>query len=68
MFFDMEYDVFFVDLVIGKLLKFIYLKNYIKKVINGSKYCEILRYLINYFFCYRFIIFNIVKVIKKILV
>ncbi|WP_252716575.1 hypothetical protein [Acinetobacter haemolyticus] len=43
-----------------------YLKNYAKKVINGSKYCEALRHLTNHSFRHRFITLNIAKAIKKI--
>ena len=66
MFPDMEHDALFVDSVTGKPLKSTYLKNYAKKVINGSKYCEALRHLTNHSFRHRFITLNIAKSIKKI--
>jgi pimeloyl-ACP methyl ester carboxylesterase len=66
MFPDMEHDALFVDSVTGKPLKSTYLKNYAKKVINGSKYCEALNHLTNHSFRHRFITLNIAKSIKKI--
>ncbi|MFA0719116.1 site-specific integrase [Vibrio splendidus] len=65
MFPDMDHDALFVDSEKGTQLKPSYLKNYTKKIINGSKYCDALRHLSNHSFRHRFITLNIAKAIKK---
>jgi integrase len=62
---NIKHDYIFVDLHSGEPLKASYLKNYTKKVINGSKYCRKLRHLTNHSFRHRFITLNIAKAIKK---
>ncbi|MEZ8804276.1 site-specific integrase [Vibrio splendidus] len=66
MFPEMDHDAIFVDSKSGSQLKPSYLKNYSKKVINGSKYCDALKHLSNHSFRHRFITLNIAKAIKKI--
>ncbi|OBU24347.1 site-specific integrase [Photobacterium aquimaris] len=66
MFPDIKHDAIFVDLRTGKALKATYLKNYAKKVINGSKYCRDLRHLTNHSFRHRFITLRVAKSIKKL--
>ena len=63
---NMKHDAIFVDSKTGEPLKSSYLKNYAKKVINGSKYCRKLRHLSNHSFRHRFITLHIAKAIKKI--
>ncbi|WP_421866623.1 hypothetical protein [Motiliproteus sp.] len=66
MFPDISHDAIFVDSRSGKAIKSSYLKNYAKKVINGSKYCRDLRHLSNHSFRHRFITLTVAKAIKKI--
>jgi len=66
MFPEMGHDAIFVDSKTGHQLKPSYLKNYAKKVINGSKYSDALKHLSNHSFRHRFITLNIAKSIKKI--
>ncbi|MEW8347784.1 MAG: site-specific integrase [Candidatus Thiodiazotropha taylori] len=66
MFPDISHDAIFVDSRNGAALKATYLKNYAKKVINGSKYCRDLRHITNHSFRHRFITLNIAKSITKL--
>ncbi|GAB3535077.1 site-specific integrase [Photobacterium alginatilyticum] len=66
MFPDMDHDAIFVDSDIGTQIKPSYLKNYAKKVINGSKYSDALRHLSNHSFRHRFITLNIAKALNKL--
>ncbi|MGK0271348.1 MAG: integrase [Cocleimonas sp.] len=66
MFPNMDHDAIFVDSDTGAQLKPSYLKNYAKKVINGSKYCDALSHLSNHSFRHRFITLYIAKAIKKL--
>ena len=66
MFPNIDHDAIFVDARSGSPLKASYLKNYARKVIDGSKYCQDLRQLSNHSFRHRFITINIAKTIKKI--
>jgi len=66
MFPDLSHDAIFVDSRNGAALKATYLKNYAKKVINGSKYCRDLRHVTNHSFRHRFITLTIAKSIKKL--
>ncbi|MGK0272339.1 MAG: integrase [Cocleimonas sp.] len=66
MFPDMDHDAIFVDFDTGAQLSSSYLKNYAKKVINGSKYCDNLKHLSNHSFRHRFITFHVAKGIKKL--
>lgn len=66
MFPNMDHDAIFVDSRTGKQLQPSYLKNYAKKVINGSKYCDQLRHLSNHSFRHRFITLHVAKAIKKL--
>ncbi len=66
MFPDIKHDAIFVDSRNGAALKATYLKNYAKKVINGSKYFRDLRHITNHSFRHRFITLNIAKSIKKL--
>ncbi|WP_219702212.1 site-specific integrase [Marinomonas lutimaris] len=66
MFPDISHDAIFIDSRNGQPLKATYLKNYAKKVINGSKYCDDLRHVSNHSFRHRFITLNIAKSIKKL--
>ncbi|PTP35345.1 site-specific integrase [Vibrio splendidus] len=66
MFPDVEHDAIFVDSKTGAPLKPSYLKNYAKKVINGSRYCNDLRHITNHSFRHRFITFHVAKAIKKV--
>jgi len=63
---DIRHDAIFVDSRNGAALKATYLKNYAKKVINGSKYCRDLRHVTNHSFRHRFITLTIAKSIKKL--
>lgn len=63
---DISHDAIFVDSRNGKALKATYLKNYAKKVINGSKYCRHLSHVTNHSFRHRFITLTIAKSIKKL--
>lgn len=63
---NMDHDAIFVDSQVGTQLKPSYLKNYAKKVINGSKYCDVLKHLSNHSFRHRFITLHVAKAIKKI--
>lgn len=66
MFPHIRHDAIFVDARTGSPLKASYLKNYTRKVINGSNYCRDLRHLTNHSFRHRFITLNIAKAIKKL--
>ncbi|MGF1863039.1 site-specific integrase, partial [Photobacterium profundum] len=66
MFPDMDHDAIFVDSGTGTQLKPSYLKNYAKKVINGSKYADALKHLSNHSFRHRFITLHVAKAIMKI--
>lgn len=66
MFPEMDHDAIFVDSNTGSQLKPSYLKNYARKVINRSTYCDALKHLSNHSFRHRFITLNIAKAIKKI--
>ena len=66
MFPGINHDAIFVDARSGSPLKALYLKNYARKVIDGSKYRRDLRHLNNHSFRHRFITLNIAKAIKKI--
>ncbi|MCG6461574.1 site-specific integrase [Vibrio parahaemolyticus] len=66
MFPNMKHDGIFVDSKNGNQLKPSYLKNYAKKVINGSKYRDQLRHLSNHSFRHRFITIHVAKAIKKL--
>ncbi|MGR5379983.1 site-specific integrase [Vibrio harveyi] len=63
---DIDHDFIFVNLTTGTPLSLSYLKNYAKKVINGSKYCNALRHLSNHSFRHRFITINVAKEIVKL--
>lgn len=63
---DLNHDAIFVDSRSGKALKSTYLKNYAKKVINGSKYRRDLRHLTNHSFRHRFITLTVAKAVKKL--
>ncbi|CAK3276517.1 MULTISPECIES: site-specific integrase [Vibrio] len=65
MFPDMDHDALFVDSKTGNQLKPSYLKNYTKKIINDSKYCDALKHLSNHSFRHRFITLNVAKAIRK---
>ena len=60
-----QHDAIFVDARTGLPLKASYLKNYTRKVINGSMYSRELRHLSNHSFRHRFITLHIAKTIKK---
>tara|TARA_R110001583_G_C5668839_1_gene410508 strand:- start:4478 stop:5851 length:1374 start_codon:yes stop_codon:yes gene_type:complete len=62
---NMKHDAIFVDVNTGKQLKSSYLKNYAKKVINGSPYNRDLKHLSNHSFRHRFITLHVAKAIKK---
>jgi integrase len=62
----LDHDYLFVDADFGSPLKASYLKNYAKKVINGSKYRRDLRNLSNHSFRHRFITLYIAKELKKL--
>jgi len=66
MFPDINHDAIFVDSRNGAALRASYLKNYAKKVINGSKYCRELRHVTNHSFRHRFITITVAKSIKKL--
>jgi site-specific recombinase XerD len=66
MFPNISHDAIFVDSRNGNALKSSYLKNYAKKVINGSKYCRELRHLTNHSFRHRFITLTVAKSIRKL--
>lgn len=61
-----NHDAIFVDAKSGNPLTASYLKNYARKVIDGSKYRRDLRHLSNHSFRHRFITLNIARAIKKI--
>lgn len=61
-----DHDAIFVDTNSGSPLTASYLKNYARKVIDGSKYRRDLRHLSNHSFRHRFITLNIARAIKKI--
>ena len=63
---NLKHDSLFVNSKIGIPLKPSYIKNYTKKVINGSKYLYELRHLTNHSFRHRFITLTIAKAIKKL--
>jgi len=63
---DISHDAIFVDSRNGAALKATYLKNYAKKVINGSKYCRDLRHVTNHSFRHRFITLTVAKSIRKL--
>jgi hypothetical protein len=63
---SIKHDALFVDTNGGSPLKLSYLKNYAKKVIDGSKYSRDLRHLSNHSFRHRFITLTIAKEIRKI--
>ena len=62
----MKHDGILVNSINGNQLKPSYLKNYAKKVINGSKYRDQLRHLSNHSFRHRFITIHVAKAIKKL--
>lgn len=62
----LDHDHLFVDADYGTPIKASYLKNYAKKVINGSKYRRDLRNLSNHSFRHRFITLFIAKELKKL--
>ena len=66
MFPDISHDAIFVNSRNGAAFKATYLKNYAKKVINGSKYCRDLRHVTNHSFRHRFITLTVAKSIKKL--
>ncbi len=66
MFPDVEHDSIFVNSETGAPLKASYLKNYAKKIINGSRYSNDLRHIKNHSFRHRFITLHVAKAIKKI--
>lgn len=63
---DIKHDAIFVDSLTGDALSSSYLKNYAKKVINQSKYAELLKHLNNHSFRHRFITLFIAKELKKL--
>ncbi|RZQ53755.1 site-specific integrase [Pseudoalteromonas phenolica] len=63
---NIKHDAIFVDSRNGLPLKATYLKNYAKKVINGSKYGRELRHITNHSFRHRFITLTVAKSIKKL--
>ncbi len=63
---SITHDSIFVDSRNGAALKASYLKNYAKKVINGSRYCQDLRHLTNHSFRHRFITLTVAKELKKL--
>ncbi|OCP84876.1 site-specific integrase, partial [Vibrio parahaemolyticus] len=63
---NMKHDGILVNSINGNQLKPSYLKNYAKKVINGSKYRDQLRHLSNHSFRHRFITIHVAKAIKKL--
>lgn len=62
---NLNHDSIFIDFRTGAPLKASYLKNYAKKVINGSKYCRELRHLNNHSFRHRYITLHVGKAIKR---
>ncbi|SDK26405.1 Phage integrase family protein [Ferrimonas sediminum] len=60
-----KHDAIFVDVNTGAQLKSSYLKNYAKKVINGSPYSIDLRHVTNHSFRHRFITLYVAKAIRK---
>lgn len=63
---DSKHDGIFVDAKTGQKLKQSYLKNYARKVINNSKYAQVLRHIVNHSYRHRFITLNIAKAIRKL--
>tara|TARA_R110001583_G_scaffold33071_1_gene112004 strand:- start:998 stop:2371 length:1374 start_codon:yes stop_codon:yes gene_type:complete len=63
---NIRHDAIFVDSRTGAPLKANYLKNYAKKVINGSKYCRDLRHVTNHSFRHRFITLTIAKSLRNL--
>lgn len=63
---NMKHDAIFVDIDTGNQLAHSYLKNYAKKIINGSTYKRQLRHVSNHSFRHRFITIQVAKAIKKI--
>jgi integrase len=63
---SMAHDSIFVDSRNGEALKSSYLKNYAKKVVNGSKYCPDLRHITNHSFRHRFITLTVARELKKL--
>ncbi|HCC83012.1 site-specific integrase [Vreelandella titanicae] len=63
---NLNHDAIFVDIRTGNPLTASYIKNYAKKVINGSQYSDYLKHLNNHSFRHRFITINIAKAIQKI--
>jgi|GEM_PF-587365 len=63
---NITHDSIFVDSRSGAELKASYLKNYAKKVINGSKYCRDLRHVTNHSFRHRFITLTVAKELRKL--
>jgi integrase len=63
---SITHDSIFVDSRNGAALKASYLKNYAKKVINGSKYFPDLRHVTNHSFRHRFITLTVAKELKRL--